>query len=152
MRGTIISIPRLREGLAYLQKIGDEDSMDGASPNQVWTLVRQQKSTVRETLRELLHDMDPFAFEDLIKTLLEEMDYQNVEVTARSSDGGVDVVGEIELGITWVREVVQVKRHRRSIQRKDLDALRGSLYRFNAGSRDHCYHFPFRQGYPRSCT
>ena len=76
--------------------------------------------------------MDPFAFEHLISRLLEEMDYQNVEVTSRSSDGGVDVVGDIELGITSVREVVQAKRHRRTIQRKDLDALRGSLYRFNA--------------------
>jgi restriction system protein len=28
--------------------------------------------------------------------------------------------------------VVQAKRHRRTIQRKDLDALRGSLYRFGA--------------------
>ncbi len=76
--------------------------------------------------------MDPFAFEHLVKRLLEEMDYQNVEVTSPSGDGGVDVVADIELGITSVREVVQVKRHRRAIQRKDLDALRGSLYRFNA--------------------
>jgi len=76
--------------------------------------------------------MDSFAFEHLVKRLLEEMDYQNVEVTTRSGDGGVDVIAEIELGITSVREVVQAKRHKRTIQRKDLDALRGSLYRFNA--------------------
>ena len=119
-------------GLAYIQKTGDEDSVGGGDHHEIWTLVRQQENTVRESLRELLHDMDPFAFEHLIKRLLEDMDYQNVEVTARSGDGGVDVVGDIELGITSVREVVQVKRHRRPIQRKDLDALRGSLYRFNA--------------------
>ena len=76
--------------------------------------------------------MDPFAFEHLIKRLLEEMHYQDVNVTKRSGDGGVDVVGEIEVGITSIREVVQVKRHRGTIPRKDLDALRGSLYRFNA--------------------
>ena len=79
-------------------------------------MVRQQENTVRESLRKLLRDMDPFAFEHLIKRLLGELDYQNVEVTARSDDGGVDVVGDIELGITSVREVVQVKRHRRPIQ------------------------------------
>ena len=118
-------------GLAYLQKTGDEDTGDG-DHNQVQVLVRQQENAVRGSVRELLHDMDPIAFEHLIKRLLEEMDYQNVDVTARSGDGGVDVVGDIELGITSVREVVQVKRHRRPIQRKDLDALRGSLYRFNA--------------------
>ena len=118
-------------GLAYLQKIGDEDS-GGGNHNQVQLLVRQQENAVRGSLRELLQDMDPIAFEHLVKRLLEEMDYQNVDVTARSGDGGVDVVGDIELGITSVREVVQVKRHRRPVQRKDLDALRGSLYRFNA--------------------
>ena len=76
--------------------------------------------------------MDAFAFEHLVKRLLEEMGYQNVEVTPPSGDGGVDVIADIELGITSVREVVQAKRHRRTIQRKELDALRGSLHRFNA--------------------
>lgn len=118
-------------GLTYLQKVGDDDS-GGGDHNQVRAMVRQQENTVRESLRGLLHDMNPFAFEHLIKRLLEELGYQNVEVTAGSGDGGVDVVADIELGITSVREVVQVKRHRRPIQRKDLDALRGSLYRFNA--------------------
>ena len=42
------------------------------------------------------------------------------------------MVAEIQLGVTSVREVVQAKRHKWTIQRKDLDALRGSLYRFNA--------------------
>ena len=83
-------------------------------------------------MRELLLDMDASAFEHLVKRLLEEMDYQDVEVTSPSNDGGVDVIARIELGITSVREVVQAKRHKRTIQRKDLDALRGSLYRFNA--------------------
>lgn len=57
---------------------------------------------------------------------------QNVELTSCSGDGGVDVVADIELGITSVREVVQAKRHKRTIQRKDLDALRSSLCRFDA--------------------
>ena len=120
------------DGLTYLQKIEDEDSVGGGAQNQVWALVRQQENTVRESLGKLLNDMDPFAFEHLIKRLLEEMGYHSVDVTAGSGDGGVDVVGNIELGITSVREVVQAKRHRSAIQRKDLDALRGSLYRFNA--------------------
>ena len=119
------------DGLAYLKRTGDEDSA-GGDQDRVWSLVRQQENTVRESLRDLLRDMDPFVFEYLIKRLLEEMGYLNVEVTARSGDGGVDVVGDIELGITSVREVVQAKRHRHAIQRKDLDALRGSLYRFHA--------------------
>ena len=120
------------DGLLYLQETEDEDAAASGDHNQIWTLVRQHANTVRDRLHRRLQDMDPFAFEHLIKRLLEEMDYQNVEVTSRSSDGGVDVVADIEVGITSIREVVQAKRHRRAIQRKDLDALRGSLYRFDA--------------------
>jgi restriction system protein len=44
----------------------------------------------------------------------------------------VDVVANIEFGISSVREVVQVKRHKGNIGRRVLDQLRGSLHRFNA--------------------
>jgi len=94
--------------------------------------VRQHETTVRQSIRDILADLDPYAFEHLVKRLLEEMSYDNVTVTKRSGDGGVDVVADIELGITSVREVVQAKRHKQTIQRKDLDALRGSLHRFGA--------------------
>ena len=45
---------------------------------------------------------------------------------------GVDVIANIELGISSVREVIQVKRQHRAIHRPILDALRGSLHRFEA--------------------
>lgn len=128
--GTMYSVTD--DGLAYLERVGSEVGLGGDEQNQLWALAKKQEASVRESMRELLLEMDCFAFEHLVKRLLEEMDYQNVEVTTRSGDGGVDVVADIELGITSVREVVQAKRHRRTIQRKDLDALRGSLYRFNA--------------------
>ena len=48
--------------------------------------------------------------------MLEEMNYQNVEVIGQSGDRGVDVVADIQLGVTSVREVVQAKRHKGTIQ------------------------------------
>lgn len=143
-KGTLYSITDA--GLGYLQRVGTDEVLGGDEQQQIWTLVKKQQSAVRDSLHELLHEMDPFAFEHLIKRLLEEMDYQNVEVTTRSSDGGVDVVADIELGITSVREVVQAKRHKRTIQRKDLDALRGSLYRFNAVRGTIIATAPFSKG------
>ena len=119
-------------GLAYLHRVGTEEALGGGEQQELWSLAKKQEASVRESMRELLLDMDASAFEHLVKRLLEEMDYQDVEVTSPSNDGGVDVIARIELGITSVREVVQAKRHKRTIQRKDLDALRGSLYRFNA--------------------
>ena len=115
-------------GLAYLTK-----KTPGVDERQeLRMLIRKQEASVRNNLRDRLLTMKPVAFEHLVKRLLEEMDYQDVKVTPRSGDGGVDVVADIELGITSVREVIQAKRHRRTIPRKDLDALRGSLFRFDA--------------------
>ncbi len=116
------------DGLSYLASAAPEPG-----PRQkIQELAKEQKAAVRESLREHLLQMDPKGFEELVGRLLEEMNYQNVGVVGQSGDGGVDVVAEIQLGVTSVREVVQAKRHKRTIQRKDLDALRGSLYRFNA--------------------
>lgn len=95
-------------------------------------LVQAQRDAVRTALREKLATMEPYAFEQLVGRLLEEMDYTDVEVTARSGDRGVDVVGRIALGITEVREVIQVKRQQGNVQRPVLDMLRGSLHRFGA--------------------
>lgn len=121
-------------GLDYLKRalIGVEEVLGGDEQQEFWTLAKQQRASVRESIRDLLLEMDPSVFEHLVKRLLEEMDYQNVEVRGRSGDRGVDVIADIELGITSVKEVVQVKRYRSTVQRKVLDELRGSLYRFEA--------------------
>lgn len=86
----------------------------------------------RDQLKDHLRVMDPYRFEHLIKLLLDEMSYSNVEVTARSNDGGVDVIGDIELGITSVHEVVQVKRHAGNIGPAIVNQLRGTLPFFQA--------------------
>ena len=118
-------------GLRYLERVGADGG--GADELQaIRDLTRKREAAVREDLRKHLLQMDPTAFEHLVARVLVAMDYNNVDVVGQSGDGGVDVVAEIELGVTSVREVVQVKRHKRTIQRKDLDALRGSLYRFDA--------------------
>ena len=129
-KGTMYSVTDA--GLAYLERVGTDEALGGDEQQEIWTLAKKQEESVRASLLELLLEMDPFAFEHLVKRLLEEMGYQNVEVTRRIGDGGVDVVADIELGITSVREVVQAKKHRKNIQRKVLDALRGSLHRFDA--------------------
>ena len=121
------------EGLAYLRQTGGDEPADSSIELQeILQLVNQQKASVRVSMQELLSTMEPIAFEHLIGQLLEAMNYQNVAVTAPSNDKGVDVVADIELGITSVREVVQAKRQKSNVQRTVLDALRGSLYRFQA--------------------
>jgi restriction system protein len=119
-------------GLAYLGRVDDTDAPISDQEEQLLTLVKQHNDSIRDSVHALLSAMDPIALEHLVKRLLEAMNYDDVTVTAPTNDKGVDVVADIELGITSVREVVQVKRHKKTIQRKDLDALRGSLHRFGA--------------------
>ncbi len=119
-------------GLAWLG--GDEpgEAAGNDADAEIRSLVQRKQEQVKEALREILAEMDPYAFEHVIKDLLVEMGYVDVEVTAPSNDKGIDVIGRIQLGITAVKEVIQVKRHKRTVQRKDLDALRGCLHRFQA--------------------
>ncbi len=125
-------------GLSYLETVPAIETPETVAPTvleplrDIRRLLREQEDAVREQIRETLSTINPYLFEELIKRLLEAMGYENVEVTAASHDGGVDVKAKIEVGITTVIEVVQVKRYQGSISRPVLDQLRGSLHRFDA--------------------
>jgi len=131
-----------RDGQRYrLAQRGDEylGSLTSGLPDTGQSRTTELLATVetfnrsqREMLRERLENMDPYAFEQLICDLLTEMGYEDVEVTQRSNDKGVDVKAVAQFGITTINEVIQVKRHRANIQRPVLDMLRGSLHRFKA--------------------
>ena len=121
------------EGLAWLREGGvSAPSADHEALESVWSALRRQRELARSSMAALLDRMDPHRFEELVCELLERMGYEEIQLTLRTHDMGVDVVATIELGITAAREVVQVKRQHRAIHRPTLDALRGSLHRFNA--------------------
>ncbi len=122
------------KGIAYLQKYAGQIPGRAVTSKQteIQKLARSISQEALDQLSNYLSKMDPYKFEHLVQSLLEEMGYSNVVVTAPSNDKGVDVVADIELGISSVREVVQVKRMSGSINRVILDQLRGSLHRFKA--------------------
>ena len=120
------------EGAIHLKRSSGREGPSDEITLEFQEWLKTQKNKTRRDLLDRLLKMDPREFEHLVKLLLDKMGYENVEVTPSSGDGGVDVTAKIEFGITSVSEVVQVKRHQRAIQRKDLDALRGSLHRFEA--------------------
>jgi restriction system protein len=119
-------------GRNYLQELRGDGSSETKREREIHRLIANHHENVRGEIRQLLISMDPFQFEELIKTLLATIGYEDVEVTSPTNDGGVDVIAHIQLGISNVKEVVQVKRYSKNVQRKTLDALRGSLHRFQA--------------------
>lgn len=88
---------------------------------------REYRAQQRGNLRGLLEKMHPYRFEHLVRELLSEMGYEDVQVTKQSGDKGIDVVATAKFGITTVREVVQVKRVPGSTGRPVIDQLRGVL-------------------------
>ena len=123
------------DGLAYLEQYATfvpGQGTQAGKQSDLRKVAKEMRQEAREQLANFLSTMNPFKFEALIKFLLEEMGYSDVETTSPTNDKGVDVVANIELGISSVREVVQVKRHRGNIGRRVLDQLRGSLHRFSA--------------------
>lgn len=90
-------------------------------------LAARQRQEVKRRLHELLLAMPPAEFEQLIGRLLGTMGYENVTVTRRSGDGGIDVVAEIEIGILQLRTAVQVKRMKGNVQRPVVSQLRGDM-------------------------
>ena len=121
------------EGLSWLRFGGVKaPSADQEALEQVWGALSRQRELARESIASLLDSMDPRRFETLVCELLECMGYDEIHLTPSQNDMGIDVIANIELGITSVREVVQVKRQHRAIHRPVLDALRGSLHRFDA--------------------
>jgi restriction system protein len=123
-------------GLTYLDSYASLVPGGAGGTGSIQSELRKRAKSISQDARRQLMDylatMDPYKFETLIKFLLEEMGYTDVEVTSPTNDKGVDVVANIQLGISSVREVVQVKRHKDNINRTVLDQLRGALHRFDA--------------------
>jgi len=94
--------------------------------------IEEYNQKQRKILKEKLSKIDPYQFEHIVKNLLEQMGYENVIVTKQSGDQGVDVVGTVQMGISTITEVVQVKRHKANIPRQIIDQLRGGLPYFSA--------------------
>lgn len=91
--------------------------------------IQNQNDLVKQKLIEKIQEMDPFQFEFLVAELLRKIGYENVDVTKRSGDKGIDVVGNLTVGgLTNVKTVIQVKRYKtgNNISGKYITQLRGS--------------------------
>ena len=92
-------------------------------------LIEKQNNLVKKALMQTLYEMDPFQFEFLIADLLKAIGYENVEVTKRSGDKGIDVIANLTMdGITDVKTIIQAKRFKKgnNIAGKIITQLRGS--------------------------
>ncbi|MGW8951529.1 restriction endonuclease [Streptomyces sp. NPDC055709] len=96
--------------------------------NPAEAAVEQWNERVKQDLLEQLRECDPIVFEHIVAQLLIAIGYEEVRVTKRSNDGGIDVHAILSArGVTRVPTVLQVKRWRKPVGRPEVQRLRGSL-------------------------
>ena len=83
---------------------------------------------------EILQQLDPFQFERLCGQLFEKLDFENVEVTQRSGDGGIDGRGDLILGLVRFQVVFQAKKYAtgNTVGAPDVQKLAGAKQQFGA--------------------
>lgn len=75
-------------------------------------IIENQNELTKAKLKSILHSLDPFQFEFLVGDLLQKIGYENVTVTKRSGDKGIDIIANLTVGgITNVKTAIQVKRY-----------------------------------------
>ncbi len=74
----------------------------------------------------VLRGLSPKGFEHFCRHLLLAYDFENVEVTGRTGDGGIDGEGILKIN-PFVSSVVvfQCKRYQRAVSREEVSRLRG---------------------------
>src|SRR5258708_9799914 len=81
----------------------------------------------KEQLLEQLMTIAPDAFERLARRLLREADFDSVNVTGRSGDGGIDGLGVYRLGLVSFPVFFQCKRYRGSVGAGAVRDFRGAM-------------------------
>ena len=90
--------------------------------------IDQHNRNARRQLLAHLATISPAEFEALIGRLLVALGFQEVLVTGRSGDGGIDVRGTLVVGdVIRTRMAVQVKRWKANVQAPIVQQVRGSL-------------------------
>lgn len=144
-----------RRGVWSLTKQGIETDLDDKQAYDLWqgiqkTFPRKQKkqtldiddepspspdtdeastpAETRDALLDILLNMSPPAFERLCKRLLRESGFQEVEVTGRSGDMGIDGNGILQLNqLLGFHVIFQCKRYRNSVGPGEVRNFRGAM-------------------------
>lgn len=82
----------------------------------------------KSNILAFLKNLDPYKFEEFCGEFLKKYGFQNVVVTNKSKDGGIDGFGELKIGFTHLEVAFQCKRYNKSkIQPKDIREFRGCI-------------------------
>jgi restriction system protein len=103
----------------------EEEAEDAVAPPDVGFL---PTSDYRTALIEKVRSLSPSGFERLCQRLLRESGFQQVEVTGRSGDGGIDGKGILQVSPLLSFQVIfQCKRYTGSVTPSQIRDFRGAM-------------------------
>ncbi len=90
--------------------------------------IKLKRDTVARIV-DHLYALEPDEFESFCSKFLERYGFDEMQVTTRGRDGGIDAFGKLEVGISQLDVAAQCKRYKRSskISRPDIDRFRGAI-------------------------
>lgn len=90
-------------------------------------MAQRQRQQAKQQLLNVIQHMDPYAFEHVVGRLLGKLGYNNIIVTNRTADEGIDVVADVVVGIMSMRTAIQVKRTAANVGRPVVSQFRGDM-------------------------
>ena len=82
----------------------------------------------RTKLYNILITINPYSFERLCQRLLRECGFDDVQVTPKSKDGGIDGTGKLKVnGMVSINIAFQCKRYQGAVGAPEIRDFRGSL-------------------------
>jgi restriction system protein len=97
-------------------------------------LVYENEAEVKRRIISELRSLGSTEFEQFCVSLLGPLGYQQLQVTSRGADRGIDGHGLFRQGVVTIRSAFQAKRWRRNpVSRPEIDKFRGAIQ----GDYDH---------------
>ena len=136
-RGVWVIVPEKRdvtsvEPMEVVRAVREQDRKDREA-RRTTEDVEEELPEEAETWRSKLHhvltqELSPDGFERLVKRMLRESDFVQVEVTGRSGDGGIDGKGIVRIGgLLSFHVLFQCKKYQGSVSAGAIRDFRGAL-------------------------
>lgn len=116
--------------IKWSQLKGAKQSKEGkeTKSGKLILIVDDEREIITPTLLEVLQSVSPKGFESLCQRLLREHGFEDVQVTGRPRDGGIDGYGTLELNpFVSIKVLFQCKRYKGSVSRAQVGDFRNAM-------------------------
>jgi len=108
-------------------KLAKAEKTAVASIPNLEELAEDYLTAFKEKVVQKLADLTAGQFERFSAALLAAYGFNEVKITGRSSDGGIDGHGKLKVGLALINVAFQCKRWQRQVGRPEIDKFRGAI-------------------------